>query len=73
MKFGEYSRALKDIEKFLELKPKNWRGYNSKGHILFGLGESDKAVQAFKDGIQVTGEYELNKCIEDANTKREEL
>ena len=37
LKFGEYEKALQDIEQFICMKPKNWRGYYCKGHALLGL------------------------------------
>ncbi|EKX47128.1 hypothetical protein GUITHDRAFT_50474, partial [Guillardia theta CCMP2712] len=50
---GDWFRALEDAEFAIELRPDWARGYSRKGAALAGRGIFDKAVEAYKKGLEL--------------------
>lgn len=60
--------GLKDAEKCIELKPDFGKGYSRKGNIQFFMKEYDKAMETYKQGLEIDPDSEemkdgLQRCI----------
>jgi tetratricopeptide (TPR) repeat protein len=67
--FGEYERALEEIQKALELEPFGWYSYNSYFQMAVcykELGKYDLAREALEEGIKST-----NTCYCDIEMRKE--
>ncbi|PKI38477.1 hypothetical protein CRG98_041176 [Punica granatum] len=51
MKLGEFSEAMKDAEKCIELEPKSSTGYRRKGDLLFHMEEYNLATETYLQGL----------------------
>ncbi|OWM82963.1 hypothetical protein CDL15_Pgr005363 [Punica granatum] len=51
MKLGEFSEAMKDAEKCIELEPKSSMGYRRKGDLLFHMEEYNLATETYLQGL----------------------
>jgi len=61
--------GLKDAEKCIELKPDFGKGYSRKGNIQFFMKEYDKAMESYKQGLEVDPDSEemkdgLQRCVQ---------
>ena len=62
IKLMEFSFALKDVEKCLEIDPKYVKAYFRKGNCHHGMKEYHKALAAYDQGLKIDP---TNKdCIE---------
>jgi tetratricopeptide (TPR) repeat protein len=67
--FGEYERALEQIQKALELEPFGWYSYNSYFQMAIcykELGKYDLAREALEEGVKAT-----NTCFCDIEMRKE--
>ncbi|XP_031390289.1 hsp70-Hsp90 organizing protein 1-like isoform X2 [Punica granatum] len=51
MKLREFSEAMKDAEKCIELEPKSSMGYRRKGDLLFHMEEYNLATETYLQGL----------------------
>lgn len=61
-RLGNYSDALADAEKSVQLKPEWPKGYFRLGEAHFGLGHFDEAVAAYTKGLSVTKYTKRLEC-----------
>ena len=57
----EYSKALEDAEKTINLKPDWAKGYSRKGAALHGLGDYEEAVSTYEKGLEIEPNNDLLK------------
>ncbi|PKI71760.1 hypothetical protein CRG98_007893 [Punica granatum] len=65
MKLGEFSEAMKDAEKCIELEPKSSMGYRRKGDLLFHMEEYNLATETYLQGLHVTDGLLLSRFPQD--------
>jgi tetratricopeptide (TPR) repeat protein len=68
-----YELALKDVDKMLELRPYNYKGYLMRGSCLFHLGEFEDAIEAYKHAEQANPDKELGVYVGQALKKINEV
>lgn len=47
-----WEQAINHCDKAIELVPHNWRYYNNRGNVYLGLGEYEKAMQEYEEGLR---------------------
>ncbi|GAA0157068.1 hypothetical protein LIER_14412 [Lithospermum erythrorhizon] len=64
---SQYSQALTDAQKTVDLKPDWAKGYSRLGSAFFGLNRINDAVQAYKKGLEIDPNNEaLKSGLKDA-------
>ena len=59
-----YEEAVVQFTKFIEVEPKNPRGYTGLAEAYVGLGDTDKAVATLKNGLeQLQDNLEIEKML----------
>ena len=73
LKLNEKSRALRDGEKCVSLKPDWAKGYGRLAAAQYSLRRYDKAAETYRDGLRVDpGSKALKEGLADAKAKAEE-
>lgn len=68
----EWTKALEDADKTIELDPSFAKGYGRKGSALHGAHEYDDAIAAFKAGLEKSpGDAGLKKGLADVERAKE--
>lgn len=68
-KQGNYKDAFKDLDKALEINPKNYNAAIMKGDLFNGMGQSDKAKEAYQEAAQLAKENGDRKAANEATAK----
>lgn len=68
-KLNMYEEALKDVERMLELRPYNWKGYLMKGSCHFHLNQFDDATEAYGKALQARPNKSMEAVVSDAQQK----
>jgi stress-induced-phosphoprotein 1 len=71
-KAEDWTEALKDADKTVELNPKWSRGYSRKGAAHHGLSQYDEAISAYKVGLDLEpGSATFQTAIQEAEKARD--
>lgn len=69
---GLWESALRDAEMAIELKPAWSKGYGRRGAALIGLGEHERAIEAYERGLEIEPENaQLKQGLETARKNLE--
>lgn len=63
LKEMNYEQAIVEIQKVLEIEPKNVDAYIELAEIYFGLGDMDKAIEVLERGYENTDSEEIENKI----------
>ncbi len=66
---GDYKAAFADLNKALELNPKNYQAAISKGDLYNSLGQSEQAKKAYLDAAKLAQQAGNTKAAEDAKAR----
>ena len=66
---GNYKEAFKDLDKALEMNPKNYQAASAKGDMLQSAGQTDQAKKAYQEAAKMAEEKGNTKAAEEAKAK----
>lgn len=66
---GNYQEAFNDLNKALELNPKNYQAASSKGDLYQAMGQTEQAKKAYQEAAQTAKEAGNKKGAEEAKAK----
>lgn len=66
---GNYKEAFNDLNKALEMNPKNYQAMSSKGDMLQSSGQTEQAKKAYQEAAKMAQEAGNKKGEEEAKTK----
>ena len=66
---GNYKEAFKDLNKALEMNPKNYQAMSAKGDMLQSSGQTEEAKKAYQDAAKMAQEAGNKKGEEEAKAK----
>lgn len=66
---GNYREAFKDLDKALEINPKNYQAASAKGDMLQSAGQTDQAKKAYQEAAKMAEEKGNTKAAEEAKAK----
>ncbi|MCR5505015.1 MAG: tetratricopeptide repeat protein, partial [Elusimicrobiaceae bacterium] len=66
---GNYKEAFKDLDKALEMNPKNYQAMSAKGDMLQSAGQTDQAKKAYQEAAKMAEEKGNTKAAEEAKAK----
>ncbi|KAH0590309.1 Small glutamine-rich tetratricopeptide repeat-containing protein 2 [Termitomyces sp. J132] len=67
---GDHLAAVGDAEKAISIDPKFLKSYHRLGHAYWGLGDTDKSLEAYQRGLKQDPQNEsLSKALRDAQDR----
>lgn len=59
-----YEQAVIEFQKILEIKPMNVDAYIGLANSYLGTGNTEKAIEALRQGLEVTGDWRIQDMID---------